>query len=162
MGKNKGKIGEAKTARTLTKIAEIEDTVDFTKPSFTNAPDNGVDFELKAPHNIAEKLNGIIKENPKIPNLSNADIIIRIDNKDYEGKIGKPVADKFVKDVDKNPGYAEHWMTGGGGLTKGANEAFEKSDGVVRYYSQENIEKIDNYYQNEIDNELQNEQGEDE
>lgn len=157
MGKNKGKIGEARTARILTKISEVEETVDFTKPSFTNAPDNGVDFELKAPHNIAEKLDGIIEENPKIANLSNHNIHIRIDNKDYNGKISKPVVDKFLKDIDKNPEYAEHWLAGGSELTKGAKETFEKSNSVIRYYSKSNMNKIDNYYQNEIDNESYNE-----
>lgn len=159
--KNTGKIGEAKIASTLSKIAQIEDTVDFRKPSFTNAPDEGLDFQLKAPHNISEKFNDIIEGKEKTSNLSDTDIKIRIDHKEYEGrKIGKAVAKKFVSDIEKNPDNAEHWITGGTGLTSGAKNELDDANAVVRHYSDDDIKKIDSYYSNELENQVQNESDE--
>lgn len=152
---NKGKVGEAKMAQTLGKMAEVEEKVDFTKPSFTNAPDNGVDFELQCPHNYPEKLNEIIKDKSSEQKLSTKNIKVRIDHKEYKGKIGKATAEKFVKDCDKNDeDYQEHWITGGKGLTKGAEKVLEKSnkDFICRHYSQEKINTLDNFYTNEIEN----------
>lgn len=157
MSKNIGKIGEAKLASTLTKIAQIEDTVDFRKPSFTNAPDEGLDFQLKAPHNISEKLRDIIEDKEEISTLSSTDIKIRIDHKEYDDrKIGKAVATKFVSDIEKNPDNAEHWLTGGTGLTSGAKSELKNAKAVVRHYSNDDINKIDNYYQNELENQNHN------
>ncbi len=152
---NKGKVGEAKTAQTLAKMAEVEDKVDFTKPSFTNAPDNGIDFELQCPHNLPEKLNEIIKDGKSEQALSKRTVKIRIDNKAYKGKIGKATAEKFIKDCDKNDDdYDEHWLTGAEGLTKGAKKVFDEAnkEHVCRHYSQKEVNKIDNFYTNEIEN----------
>jgi len=157
---NKGKVGEAKMAQTLGKMSEVEDKVDFTKPSFTNAPDNGVDFELQCPHNYTEKLDEIIENGNSEQKLSKKNIKIRIDHKEYKGKIGKATAEKFVKDCDKNnEDYDEHWLTGAKGLTKGAKKVLEeaKKDYVVRCYPEEEINKIDNFYTNEIKNTNENE-----
>jgi hypothetical protein len=152
---NIGKVGEAKMAQTLGKMAEVEDKVDFTKPSFTNAPDNGVDFELQCPHNYPKKIDQIIEDGKSEQKLSKKNIKIRIDHKEYKGKIGKATAEKFVKDCDKNDeNYDEHWITGGKGLTKGAEKVLEEAnkDYVCSYYSQEEINKINNFYINEIEN----------
>lgn len=159
--KNIGKIGEAKFAITVSKMAQVEDTIDFRKPSFTNAPDEGMDFQLKAPHNISEKLQDIIEGKEHVSKLSNTDIKIRVDHKEYEDrKIGKAIAEKFVDDIEKNPDNAEHWLTGGKGLTAGAKNVLQNADGVVRHYSIEDINKIDNYYQNELENRNINENDE--
>ena len=155
MAKNKGKVGEAKMAQTFGKMAEVEDKVDFTKPSFTNAPDNGVDFELQCPHNYPEKLDEIIEDGKSKQKLSKTTIKVRIDHKEYKNKIDKATADKFVKDCDKNgEDYDEHWITGGKGLTKGAEKVLKEAnkDYVCRHYSQEEINKINNFYTNEIEN----------
>ena len=80
----------------------------------------------------------------------------RLDAKNYGGRIGKPVADKFVADCEKNPQDAEHWLVGGERLTKGAKEVIEDSEHVCRYYSQEDINKVDNYYENELRNIVDN------
>jgi hypothetical protein len=160
MAKNKGKVGEAKMVQTLGKMAEVEDKVDFTKPSFTNAPDNGVDFELQCPHNYPEKLNEIIKDGKSEQKLSKKKIKIRIDHKEYKGKIGKATAEKFVTDCDKNDeDYDEHWLTGAEGVTSGAQKVLKKAnkDYVCRYYSEEKINKISNFYKNEIENSNNNE-----
>ncbi|HHB51576.1 MAG TPA: hypothetical protein ENK75_00810 [Saprospiraceae bacterium] len=158
---NIGKFGEAKMAQTLGKMAEVEDKVDFTKPSFTNAPDNGVDFELQCPHNYTEKLDEIIEDGNSEQKLSTINIKVRIDHKEYNTrKIGKAIAEKFVKDCNKNDeDYDEHWITGGKGLTKGAEKVLEEAnkDYVVRHYAKEEINKIDNFYTNEIENSNDNE-----
>ena len=156
---NIGKVGEAKMAQTLGKMAEVEDKVDFTKPSFTNAPDNGVDFELQCPHNYPEKLDKIIEDGNSKQILSTTNIKVRIDHKEYKGKIGKATAEKHVKDCDKNEGYDEHWLTGAKGITKGAEKVLKEADSdyICRHYSQEKINKIDNFYTNEIKNSNDNE-----
>ncbi|CAA6820088.1 MAG: Unknown protein [uncultured Sulfurovum sp.] len=156
---NIGKVGEAKMAQTFGKMAEVEDKVDFKKPSFTNAPDNGVDFELQCPHNYTEKIDEIIKNGTSEQQLSTTTITIRIDHKEYKGKIGKATAEKFVKDCDKNEGYDEHWLTGAKGLTTGAEKVLKEAnkDFICRHYTQEKINTIDNFYTNEIENSNDNE-----
>ena len=157
---NIGKVGEAKMAQTLGKMSEIEDKVDFTKPSFTNAPDNGVDFELQCPHNYPEKLDEVIESGNSEQALSEKTIKVRIDHKEYKGKIGKATAEKFVNDCEKNEEYEEHWLTGGiGGLTKGAEKVLKEAnkEHICRHYSQEEINKIDSFYTNEIENSNDNE-----
>lgn len=156
---NKGKKGEAKTAGILAKAAQIEDKVDFTKPTLTNAPDNGIDFEIRCPHNFPEKLNNIINGNESNNALSNTTIDIRVDHKEYDRPIGKATAQKFVNDIAKNENYDEHWMTGGKRLTAGAQEVIDdaKKKSVVRYYSNENLNQINNYYDNELHNENESE-----
>ena len=79
-------------------------------------------------------------------------IKVRIDVKNYNGVISKPVAQKFVDDCKKNPQVAEHWLVGGERLTKGANDVMDNSEHVCRYYNQEAMNKVDNYYQNQLDN----------
>lgn len=157
----KGKNGEAKLAITLAKITQVEENFEFKKPTYTNAPDDGLDFAVKMPHNFSEKLDAIILKKDEMPPTSSVEVEARIDNKDYNGKISKPIMDKFINDCNKHIDMAEHWLTGGGGLTKGAQKAMNDSEYVIRYYSQENIDNIDNYYQLEIDNEVNVELDED-
>lgn len=150
----KGKKGEAILAITLAKITQVEENFEFKKPTYTNAPDDGLDFAVKMPHNFHEKLDAIIQNKDEIPSTSSTEVEVRIDNKDYAGKISKPIVDKFINDCEKHPDMAEHWMTGGKGLTKGAEKALNGSDYVTRYYSKEDLNTIDNYYQQELDNEV--------
>lgn len=156
---NNGKKGEAKMAEILAKIAQKEEKVDFTKPTFTNAPDNGVDFEIRCPHNIVEKFTSIIDGKESDMALSNSTIDIRVDHKEYSKPIGKPTVEKFVKDISKNEKYAEHWLTGGDRLTAGGKKVLEEANknSVVRYYSNDELNKINNFYDNELLNENESE-----
>lgn len=151
---NKGKKGEAQLLGIFSTIMEVEANVDVVRGTFTNEPDNGVDLKVKAPHNIAEKFKDILEDNEKKQVLSNTKILIRIDHKEYEKPIGKAVVDKFVGDIEKNPEYAEHWLTGGPRLTNGAEKVLKNASKPCRYYSSDDINKLKNYYKNELENDL--------
>lgn len=115
-----------------------------------------MDLELKVPHNTGERLERIARHDPVIPEPSNTKISVRVDHKNYDKKISKPIAKKFVDDIDKNPNVAEHWLTGGGGLTKGAKDELNSAPAPTRYFSQDDIDTISSYY-NESDNDVESE-----
>lgn len=154
---DKGKKGERDFMKTIFKMEDAGEDVDLKKDTYTNEPDNGGDVEIKCGHNIGELMGAIIQDKEKKPVLSDKKIKVRIDVKNYEGKISKPVVEKFVADCEKNPQVAEHWLVGGKGLTKGAQVALDDSEDVCRYYSQEDINKVDNYYENKLQNILDDE-----
>ena len=141
---DKGRDGELRFNEILIKLARFGAVQDYKKPTFTNEPDDGKDFELKAPHNISEIMESLKKGESKTPPFSNQSINIRVDVKNYSGKIGKPVVDKFVGDIKKNPNDNEHWLVGGVDLTKPAQNALEYASAPCRYYSQGDLNRIDN------------------
>lgn len=149
---DRGKKGEREVVQTVFKMQQLGEDIDIKKPTYTNEPDNGLDIELQCGHNIGEAWNAIICDANKIPVISDKKIKVRIDVKNYNGVISKPVAQKFVDDCKKNPQVAEHWLVGGERLTKGANDVMDNSEHVCRYYNQEAMNKVDNYYQNQLDN----------
>ena len=156
--KNKGRKGERKLLEdTIFKMQRNGEDIDYRKPTYTNEPDDGLDFELKAPHNTGERLEAVARHKDIIPPPSNTKINIRVDHKNYDKKIGKPIAQKFVDDIQKNPNDAEHWLTGGNGLTKPAQEVLSQAQEPVRYFSQRDIDTISNYYDNELEIFLDNE-----
>lgn len=153
--KNKGRKGERDLLESLIHPMQRNgEDIDYRKPTFTNEPDDGVDLELKAPHNTGERLERIARGEPVIPEPSHSKILIRVDHKNYEKKIQKPIAQKFVDDIDKNPNDAEHWLTGGSGLTKGAQEVLDNAPAPTRYFSQDDINTINSYY-NESENDIE-------
>lgn len=154
---DKGKKGERDLIKTILKMEEAGVDIDMKKTTYTNEPDDGLDLEIKCGHNIGELMEAIIQDKETKPTLSKEKIKVRIDVKNYGKKISKPVVDKFVGDCEKNTQAAEHWLVGGAGLTKGAKDVMEKTEHVCRYYSQENIDKVDNYYKNELENLVDNE-----
>ena len=137
-------------------MEEAGEDVDFRKPTFTNEPDDGLDIELKAPHNTGERLECIARQDTTIPPPSNSKINIRIDHKYYNDKIGKAMAQKFVNDIPKNPDDSEHWITGGKGLTSGAQRVLKEAQAPTRYFSDKDLDVINAYF-NEVDNENDNE-----
>ena len=155
---DKGKKGERDFIKTMFKMEEVGEDIDLKKPTYTNKPDGGLDIEVKCGHNIGEVFNAIINEKNIIPHLSDKKVKVRVDAKNYGGAIGKPVAQKFVDDCEKNPQAAEHWLVGGERLTKGAKAVIDENEHVCRYYNQEDINKVDNYYQNQLDNINENEE----
>ena len=98
---------------------------------------------------MAEKFGAIINED-KIPTSSKKQIKIRVDHKNYDKKISKAVADKFVNDCKKNTNDAEHWLTGGKGLTSGAQKCIDEAQYICRYYSQEELDKVEQYYKAQL------------
>ncbi len=154
---DKGKKGERDLMKTIFKMEEAGEDIDIKKPTYTNEPDDGLDLEMRCGHNIGELMAAIIQGEEKKPVLSDKKIKVRIDVKNHGGRIDKPIADKFVSDCEKNPQVAEHWLVGAERLTKGAQEVLDDSEYVCRYYSQEDINKVDNYYENKLQNSLDNE-----
>ena len=154
---NKGRKGERDLLESLIHPMQRKGVdIDYKKPTFTNEPDDGVDLELKAPHNIGELLERIARNDPVIPPPSKTKIHIRIDNKNYGKKIGKPIAEKFVDDIKKNPNDDEHWLTGGEGLTKQAKSVLDNAPAPTRYFSKKNINTISEFFsesENDVDNE---------
>ncbi|WP_310603721.1 hypothetical protein [Anaerosporobacter sp.] len=156
--KNKGRKGERNfLEKVIFKMQRNGEDIDYRKPTYTNEPDDGLDFELKVPHNTGERLEAIANHKDTIQPPSNKKIDIRVDHKNYDNKIGKPVAQKFIDDIHKNPIDTEHWLTGGNGLTKPAQEVLNQAQKPVRYFSQRDINTISNYYDNELENTLDNE-----
>lgn len=153
---DKGKKGERNLIKTIFKMEEAGEDIDIRKPTYTNEPDDGLDIEMKCGHNIGEFIDAIIQDKENKPNLSNKKIKVRMDAKNYSGKISKPIADKFLRDCEKNPQAAEHWLVGGKTLTKGAKDAIDNSEHVCRYYCQKDINKVDNYYENKLANMVDN------
>ena len=141
---DKGKTGELNTIKTFIKAVEAGIIEDIIRPTYTNEPDDGLDLELKAPHNIGDIMESLKNGNEEPPPSSDTAIKVRVDNKNYNRKIGKPVAEKFVSDIEKNPNVSEHWLTGGSGLTAPAKQALDKASAPCRYYSQEDMNQIDN------------------
>ena len=156
--KNKGRKGERNLIEKLLFSAErAGEDVDFRKPTYTNEPDDGLDIEMKAPHNFGEKLEAIVN-NDDVPPSSTTNIDIRIDHKNYQDKIGKPIVAKFIDDCEKNPNDSEHWLTGGKGLTAPAQKELKKSEHVTRYFSNDDLNKIEQYFENEAENMIDNDE----
>lgn len=153
---DKGKKGERDLIKTIFKMEEAGEDIDIKKPTYTTEPDGGLDVEMKCGHNIGELMDAIIQDKEKMPILSQTKIKVRVDAKNYKGTISKPIADKFVADCEKNPQAAEHWLVGGTRLAKGAKEVIEDSEHVCRYYCQEDINKVDNYYDHKLENLVDN------
>lgn len=151
--KNKGRKGERDFLENIVfKMQRNGEDIDYIKPTYTNELDNGLDYELKASHNTGERLKAIAERKEIVPPPSNTKINIRVDHKNYDGKIGKPIAKKFIDDIQKNPNDAEHWLTGGHGLTSGAQKVMNQAQEPARYFSQEDIDAISDYYDNELEN----------
>lgn len=156
--KNKGRKGERNfLENVIFKMQRNGEDIDYRKPTYTNEPDNGLDYEIKAPHNTGERLEAISEQKEFIPPPSKRKINIRVDHKNYNRKIDKPTAEKFVEDIQKNPNDDEHWLTGGYGLTKGAQKIINLAQEPVRYFSQDAIDLISDYYDNELENFVDNE-----
>lgn len=106
-------------------------------------------LDCTCPHNIWEKLQVIAENGESSVLLSNTNIRVRIDIKNHSSKIPKATANKFVEDTNNNPDFDEHWLIGGNGLTKGAQEVFDESQkkGIHRYMNQEDWNNVGMYYE---------------
>ncbi|MGO5000501.1 hypothetical protein [Oceanisphaera sp. W20_SRM_FM3] len=147
--KKTGKKAEMLTARAICDIALKEDRCDFTRNTITNTPDLGADLILHCPENTGEKFKEIAKAGESSMVLVGKSTQIRIDVKDPKDKVQKDDAIKFVGDIRKHPLVSEHWLVGGESLTAPAKKYIEANTdwANVRYFSQNDIEKIAAFYQ---------------
>ena len=71
----------------------------------------------------------------------------RIDVKNENNKITKPVAQKFIADIKKHPDCKGHLLLGDNGLTKGAEDVFREAeenypDKKIGYISNEGVQNL--------------------
>lgn len=144
----KGRRGELAVTAILSNLGVHEPNTEVIRKNTTTTPDSGVDLALKCPHNLSQKLDEIVENSQSSTALSNAQIDVRIQVKNYAKPISKAVAQSFVDEVSKNPNYAEHWGIGGTRLTKGAQDVIQKANkkAPVKWYTADDIEKIQAHY----------------
>jgi hypothetical protein len=150
MSKNseKGRKGELAVTAIFSNIGVHEANIEVIRANTTTTPENGVDLALKCPHNLSKKLDEIVADGKSETALSNAQIDVRVQVKNYTKPINKAAAQSFVDDISKNQNYAEHWGVGGTGLTKGAQEVLEEANKVapVKWYTAPALAKIQSQY----------------
>ena len=139
---DKGKAGELFFQEYVIAMVRAGIMMDYKKPTFTNEPDDGLDFELKAPHNIGEIMDALRRAQAPPPPSDTA-IHVRVDVKNPRGKIGKPVVDKFLGDIEKNPRNSEHWLAGGRDLTAPAKATLDEAPVPCRYYSWDDFRRME-------------------
>jgi len=149
MSKEKGRKGEHAVTAILSNIAVHEANIEVIRANTTTTPEKGVDIALKCPHNLSKKLDEIIENGKSETALSNAQIDVRVQVKNYTKPINKTIAQGFVDDISKNENYAEHWGIGGTRLTKGAQDVIQEANKTapVKWYTASDIAKIQSQYQ---------------
>ena len=133
MSNNKGKDAELDALILLSNIGKAKNNVDVTRPSVTNSADLGVDMTLHHPKEfldeIAKNSNAIYykghEQNKK--NTENKQMVTRFDIKNTNNKLQKPLVEKFLGDVKKNPDCEGHVLMGGKGLTGPAKKVLDSS-----------------------------------
>lgn len=150
MSKNseKGRRGELAVTGILSNVGVYERGVEVIRANTTTTPESGVDIALQCPHNLSAKLDEIIEKGSSEMALGNSKIDVRVQVKNYTKLINKPTAQSFVDDIKRNPEYAEHWIVGGTGLTKGAKEVMTEANKIAptKFYSASDFTKIQNHY----------------
>lgn len=150
MSKNseKGRKGELAVTAIFSNLGVHEPSIEVIRANTTTTPEGGVDIALKCPHNLSQKLDEIVARGESTTALSNAQIDVRIQVKNYTKPINKAVAQSFVDEISKNPAYAEHWGVGGTRLTKGAQEVIDGASKIapVKWYTASDIAKIQANY----------------
>jgi hypothetical protein len=150
MSKNseKGRKGELAVTAIFSNIGVHEPNIEVIRANTTTTPENGVDLALKCPHNLSIKLDEIVANGKSETALSNAQIDVRVQVKNYTKPINKATAQGFVDDIPKNQNYAEHWGVGGTRLTKGAQEVLVEANKIapVKWYTAPELAKIQSQY----------------
>ncbi|HFK4656429.1 TPA: hypothetical protein ACG0PD_004657 [Escherichia coli] len=129
MSTNKGKDGEMRVLRLLSRIAEIEENCDVIRHTNTNTADGGADLILEHPQGLLPYLEGIAngEDNNQLPDLSDAkNVKTRIDVKTTENKLGPDIVKKFAGDIRRNPDCDGHVLMGGSDLSNQAKSDFKE------------------------------------
>lgn len=154
---SKGKKGEGKAAETHSLLQQTQEEYEFTKPTRTNTPDDGVDFTIHSTKKELQNISNQALGRDEFSSLPEGDVSLRQDHKETKHKIGKAAAKKFVDDIEKNKKHDGHVLSGGQGLTSGAKEELDKakSEGnSVSYLSSDDLNDINNHCRNIINNEV--------
>jgi len=150
MSKNseKGRKGELAVCAIFSNIGTHERNIEVIRDNKTCTPERGVDLVVFCPHNTSNKLDEIAEKGDSEIGLSNTEISVRVQVKNFSGAIGKATMEEFVEDSKKNPQFAEHWGVGGLRLTKGAKEVLENANKNVptKWYTADSITKIQAQY----------------
>ena len=145
---DKGRKGELAATAIFSNIGVHEKNIEVLRANTTNTPEKGVDLTIKCPHNLPQKFDEIVKNGASNIALSNTQIDIRIQVKNYTKPINKATMQGFVDDISKNPSHAEHWGIGGSRLTKGAQEVLDNAQQIAptKWYTAPEFTKIQSQY----------------
>lgn len=156
-----GKKGEMKAIELIAKMGQRDNShVDLVRYTITNAPDNGHDIGVHHTSNHFDEMLAVSRgeltqfSNPK--DDSSEKIKTRIDVKNENNKVTKPVAEKFVSDIKKHPDCQGHLLVGNNGLTKGAEQIlFEAAqsypDKKIGYISNAGLNNLMEVASNELE-----------
>ncbi|HGS6409638.1 hypothetical protein PO655_10490 [Klebsiella variicola] len=144
----KGRRGELAVTGVFSNIGVHEKNIEVIRTNTTTTPENGVDIALKVPHNLSTKLDQIVETGSSNIALSNTQIDVRVQVKNYDTPINKSVMQGFISDIAKNPEFAEHWGVGGTRLTKGAQQALHGAQAIapVKWFTNTDFAKIQANY----------------
>ena len=140
-----------KTTELISRMGQNDDRVDFVRHARTNTPDNGHDIGLYHTEKHFDEMikisNGELSEFSDPQNDSSKEIQTRIDVKNENNKITKPVAEKFVGDIKKHPDCDGHLLMGNNGLTKGAEQVLNAAqqdypNKKINYISNNGVKKL--------------------
>ena len=149
---NQGKKGEMQVTELISQMGQLNNSpVDFVRYTTTNTPDNGHDIGVHhTEKNFDEMMaisNGNLSEFSSPKEDESNRMKTRIDVKNENNKITKPVAEKFIADIKKHPDCKGHLLLGDNGLTKGAENVFHEAeknypDKKIGYISNKGIQKL--------------------
>jgi len=154
---SKGKKGEGKASETHSLLQQTQEEYEFTKPSRTNTPDNGVDFTIHSTKKELQNISNKVLGRDEFSALPKGDVTLRQDHKESKHKISKATAKKFVADIEKNKKVDGHLLSGAKGLTSGAKDeldAAKKAGHSVSYLSEDDLNRINIHCRYVIDNEI--------
>lgn len=158
---NSGKKGEMKVIQALSIMGQRNGSrVDLTRYTITNTPDGGYDIGLHhTPRHFDEMRAVASGDLAKFSNPMDDDsgkLITRIEVKNENNLITKPVAEKFVSDIKRHPDCQGHLLIGNNGLTKGAEQTLFDAvraypDKKIGYISNEGVERLMRVATNELE-----------
>ncbi|WP_311151763.1 hypothetical protein [Neisseria sicca] len=149
---NQGKKGEMQVTELISQMGQLNNShVDFVRHTTTNTPDSGHDVGLyHTEKNFDEMIaisTGNLSEFSDPKEDDSKKMQTRIDVKNENNKITKPVAQKFIADIKKHPDCKGHLLLGDNGLTKGAEDVFREAeenypDKKIGYISNEGVQNL--------------------
>ncbi|MCS4534032.1 hypothetical protein [Neisseria montereyensis] len=165
---NLGKKGEMKVTGLISGMGQCDDRIDLTRHTRTNTPDNGCDIVL---HHTVTHFNEMMKiSTGELSDFSNPQedkskkIQTRIDVKNENNKITKPLAEKFIGDIKKHPDCIGQLLIGNNGLTKGAKEVLDEAqrnypNKKIGYISNDGVNKLCEVTQRQLKTQNNSRQG---
>lgn len=158
MSADKGKFGEMRVLRLLTRVVDAHGgrQYDVTRHTNTNTPDSGADLVLEHPDGFLSHLQSIGQDSPSsTSNLDNAPTVkTRIDVKNTNSTIGPEIVKKFAGDVRRNPDCKGHILMGGKNLSelaaidfKNIQEAQKEVGKTVMYVPNSGIATLEAHYE---------------